>query len=42
MNGSKYDTEAVDCASLRANTVVGERRRSDTSRTERSGVGAYG
>ena len=42
MNGSKYDTEAVDCASLRASTVVEERRRSDTSRTERSGVGAYG
>ena len=42
MNGSKHDTEAVDCASLRASTVVEERRRSDTSRTERSGVGAYG
>jgi hypothetical protein len=40
MNGSKHHTEAIDVPSLRARYVVGERSRSDTSRTERSGGGA--
>ena len=41
MNGSKHLTEAVDCSRLRMTAVVGERCTSDTSRTERSGVGVY-
>jgi hypothetical protein len=41
MNGSKYNTEAVDAVILRDGGVVGERTRSDTSRTERSGGGAW-
>jgi hypothetical protein len=39
MNGSKFYTEAVDY--VRKDVVVGERCRPDTSRTVRSGVGAY-
>ena len=42
MNGSKHDTEAVGLINLRIVQAVGERRRSDTSRTERSGGGVYG
>jgi hypothetical protein len=42
MNGSKHDTEAVESLILRMKRLVGERRWSDTSRTERSGVGANG
>ena len=42
MNGSKYDTEAAGVGILRMNYAVGERRTSDTSRTERNGVGVYG
>ena len=40
MNGSKYSTEAIDVVILRDGAVVGERTRSDTSRTVRSGGGA--
>jgi chaperonin GroEL (HSP60 family) len=39
MNGSKFSTEAVDDTGRKTRVVVGERCRSDTSRTERSGVG---
>ena len=41
MNGSKYYTEAIGVVILRDGAAVGERTRSDTSRTVRNGVGAY-
>ena len=41
MNGSKQDTEAVGFVNLRIGEAVGERCRSDTSHTVRSGAGAY-
>jgi len=42
MTGSKYITEALDLYILRNVYMVGERRTSDTSHTETSGVGVYG
>jgi hypothetical protein len=41
MNGSKYYTEAMDVMNREVRNVVGERCRSDTSHTVRSGRGVY-